>query len=721
MASASVAATSSGVKANATTNTINCTLPSGIAAGDVLMLFVCSNGTTASTPAGWALLTNFPVQQGASNYLYCFWKVATGSEGATVTVSQSINSSANWVSYRFTGAAASGHVGTVATGSSGAADPPLCSPGSTQDWLWVEVGGGTGNITALSTGYTGLVSSGYNSYSGTYLVTGSKSTTGTSSEDPGPFTGGNAAWGAATVAIKPPPLQALSGLGAIASAEAFGALTVTPGTVALSGLGAIASAEAFGALTVTVLAPPQALSTIGAIASSEAFGTPVVALPTLVGLGAIASAEAFGVIVVTPGAVAITGAGGIASAEAFGAPTVAIRVALTGLGAIASGEAFGAARILLSGSAPRGLSGGVEYVIELFDSGTTFGPNVKLAELWDARNLGWSRYDRLPGKAFATLSQTSKLFSFLVPLMTHVKVWRVTPAGVMQVYGGKFIDYDSTGDDVVVNCYDYLAELSVSRTGYRTMYPTAALGSGVVAPEWALAKGAVSSPLGWVATGTIEDPVGTDGVTVIKTNNQFGLMDQMRLQLFYDLSEMGRANTVNQVSFDIGFDGTFRFYKNRGVARDVGLVLNGTVSDYEYVPGWVKYRNDLATIAQNVDGTAAEVVRKDDTLAAILGRRQDVATIKTLLGIVGAATEADQQAAVMARQLKIAEQPPGALSLALIGGYVTPVDIDICDTAPVEIANGRENLHERWRCLGWRGTFDEAGERLNLIVGPILQ
>ena len=364
-------------------------------------------------------------------------------------------------------------------------------------------------------------------------------------------------------------------------------------------------------------------------------------------------------------------------------------------------------------------SGTVEYVIELFDSSATFAPNVKLGELWDARNLGWSRYDRLPGKAFATLAQTSKLLPFLVPLTTHIKVWRITPQADQQVFGGKFIDYNSTGDDVVVNFYDYLAELSVSRTGYRVMYASMALGSQIVTTEWGLAKGATSSPLAWMPTGTIEDPVGQDGVTVIKTNAQFGLMDQMRLQLFYDLSEMGRANTANQVSFDIGFDGTFRFYKNRGAAKDVGLVLNGTVSDYNYVPGWIKYRNNLATLGQTSGGSASEIVKSDAAAAAAKSLRQDVFTIATLLGITGAATEADQQQAVAARQLKIAEQPPGALSLSLIGNHITPADIDICDTAPVEIANGTEAIAQRWRCLGWRGTYDEAGERLGLIIGPV--
>ena len=362
------------------------------------------------------------------------------------------------------------------------------------------------------------------------------------------------------------------------------------------------------------------------------------------------------------------------------------------------------------------------YAVELFDSGATFGPNVRLGELWDVRNLGWSSYDRIPGKAFFTLSQRSALLPLLVPLTTHIRIWRLTPTLTTLVFAGAVVDSDSNGDDVVFDCFDYLALLSVSRTGYRTLYPLKALGSEIVSPEWALAKGAVSSPLGFVATGAIEDPLGTDAVTVIKTNAQFGLLDQMRLQLFFDLSEIGRANTANNVSFDVTRDTapTFRFLKNKGVDLNLGLVLNGNVSDYRYLPNWTRYRNDLATIGTTVGGGATEVIVKDDAAAIVKGRRQDVFTIKTLLGIAGAATEVDQQKAAADRMLKGALSLQPTLQLKLIRGGVDFFDgWDICDKPLIEIGNGLDTITGRWRILGARATVDEDGEAQSLIVQPV--
>lgn len=369
------------------------------------------------------------------------------------------------------------------------------------------------------------------------------------------------------------------------------------------------------------------------------------------------------------------------------------------------------------------LTGAVEYVVELFDSGGTFGPNTKLAEIWDARNVGWSRYDRLPGAAFFTLYQTSPHLSHLSPLVTHVRITRISPTADKVVYSGEFIDYDSTGDDVVVDFFDYISLLSVSRTGYRTMYPKKKLGAEIAQIEVQAGIDKTFSPLGFVTMGTVQNPVGTDGVTEIVTNEQFGLMDQMRLQLVYDLSEMGRANTTNHCTYEITREPpfTFNFWKNKGTARDIGLVLNGSVDDYHYLPNWSRYRNDLATLGTTVGGGATEIVKTNEAAAAVRGRRQDAAAIKTLLGITSSVVEADQQHAATARMVQFAIQSAPALALDLMRGTIAPFDgWDIGDTVPVEIVNGIDNLTARRRIAGVRALFTEAGEDLGLILEPVL-
>jgi len=163
----------------------------------------------------------------------------------------------------------------------------------------------------------------------------------------------------------------------IASAEAFGALTVVPGAVSvlptaigsLEAFGSaklnlkliltgIASAEAFGTPTVTggvVILYPTG------IASAEAFGAPIIAGPILV--TGIASGEQFGTPIVTPGGV-IVAPTGISSEELFGLPKLNVFVTPSG---IVTSEAFGTAKLNL------------KLILSGIASGEQFGtPTVKM-------------------------------------------------------------------------------------------------------------------------------------------------------------------------------------------------------------------------------------------------------------------------------------------------------------------------------------------------------
>jgi hypothetical protein len=363
-----------------------------------------------------------------------------------------------------------------------------------------------------------------------------------------------------------------------------------------------------------------------------------------------------------------------------------------------------------------------EYCVELFSSGATFGPSVRLGEAWDLRNLGWSRYDRMPGRGFFTLPQSSPLVGSIVPLTTHARITRIAASGIVETFNGVVSDYNSTGDDVVFDIYDYVSLLSLSRSGYRTMYPTKAIGSEIVSPEWLLARNNWHSPLEFVTTGTIQDPLGTDNTTVIKSNAQFGLMDQMRLALFYDMTEMGRANTVNQVTFEITRTSpfTFNFWKNKGTLSNVPLVLGGTVSDYQYAPNWAQRRNDLATLGTTTGGASAEVFAADTADATTHGLRQDIFSITTLAGASGT-VESDQQRAALARALKMSTGGSPSLWLTLVPGIIEPfTGWDICDKMPVEIANGIDTITGNWRVVGARATVSEPGERLQVMIAPVL-
>jgi hypothetical protein len=359
--------------------------------------------------------------------------------------------------------------------------------------------------------------------------------------------------------------------------------------------------------------------------------------------------------------------------------------------------------------------------VEYLTNGATFGPSALDGVIHDASSVGWSWYSRYPANCYFTLPQTSIHNDRLLPLRTHVRVTYVNDAtGYSKVvFQGRLSDPDESGEDVVWTAWNYLAELSLSRTGYRTLYQNKLLGTQIASVEWGLAKSATSSLFGHVTTGTIEDPLALDGSTKIKTDARFGVIDVPRLLLMFDLTEIGRANTLNNVTFEITRESpTFNFWKNRGSAYTAKTLLYpGIVRDFRFVPGYGALRNDLATIGTSAGGGAAEITKVDATNAATYGLRQDVFTIKTLAGVVGAATESDAQQAITARALKEATQLARNISVDVRSDLFEPFDgWDIEDTIPVNIVRGRTNINDIYRIVGARGVMDAAGYHPQVVL-----
>jgi hypothetical protein len=243
-----------GVNSSPSPHSVN--LPSGIVAGELLVVVwsrICfASVTSVTTPSGWTQATGSPAVQGwggSGETIRVYYKTATGSEGSTISMAFDDNSGqsawSGYRTYRIAGANLAGPalITAAMSGEGGgySPDPPSNSPGSTKDWLWLAV---AYNYSATFTnGPSGY--SNYGEVEGGYCKSAfaEKGTINTSSENPGAFALDSwGKWGAATIAIAP---FELTGVGAIASAEAFGQTELVYNRE-LVGVGGIASAEAFG-------------------------------------------------------------------------------------------------------------------------------------------------------------------------------------------------------------------------------------------------------------------------------------------------------------------------------------------------------------------------------------------------------------------------------------------------------------------------------------------
>jgi len=201
-----VAATNtSGQSSNVTSHTVN--LPTGINAGDLLIVFfACDGDSTVTWPTGngWASIFH----QTNSVTLDVGYKIADGTEGATITVGTGASEQSAHISYRITGhnSAQAPQVSTGATGTSASPNPNSLTPtGGAKDYLWIAVEGnddGRDTASAYPSNYTNGQTNPAGTTSGVNVAVARRQLNA-SSEDPGTFTIPSEEWVACTVAVHP--------------------------------------------------------------------------------------------------------------------------------------------------------------------------------------------------------------------------------------------------------------------------------------------------------------------------------------------------------------------------------------------------------------------------------------------------------------------------------------------------------------------------------------
>lgn len=126
-------------------------LPASISSGDLLIVFIrTSVNTFPSTPTGW---TGY-VLASTNGYLKMIWKIASGSEGASVAITTSAATNAAMTAYRITGHDSTNPI--TYNGIASSLDPEEASGQyGEQDYLYIAVGSTrrTDNTLTVPTNY----------------------------------------------------------------------------------------------------------------------------------------------------------------------------------------------------------------------------------------------------------------------------------------------------------------------------------------------------------------------------------------------------------------------------------------------------------------------------------------------------------------------------------------------------------------------------------------
>lgn len=292
-----VSNSSSGSSATTSTTAHVVTLPTGIVAGNLLLISTTNDANTASsltTPSGWNSLYNANT---ASANMAVLWRLATGSEGATLALTWSTAGRGTWVAYQVSGwnkASTPAIASTTYVSINNPQSPALTPSWGALDTLWITTLGFTRSGVTVST-YPASYSDNQlyvqNSSIGLAHSVFATRNNATATETPGAFLLSNTTTGAAaTIGIRPGVVGAAGTASGAATVSGVGKAT-TQGLGTAAGVATVAGTAAATAKAAGTASGAAAVAAGGA-SLSPAVGTATgtasvagVALPPAVGAG----------------------------------------------------------------------------------------------------------------------------------------------------------------------------------------------------------------------------------------------------------------------------------------------------------------------------------------------------------------------------------------------------------------------------------------------------
>ena len=197
--------------ANVTSHTVN--LPTGIVAGETIIVNMSIDGNTTTTfptaDGGWNKITE--VNNGSAVTLVVAWREATGSEGSSIEVTTNNSERSAHTSYRISGAAdpdtSPPERSNTATGASANPDPGSTTPADgAKDYLWIATQANDRDRTtdAFPTDYTSNQLTANGSGANSAGIGTATRNLNTTTQDPDTFTiSASDQWVAQTTAIHP--------------------------------------------------------------------------------------------------------------------------------------------------------------------------------------------------------------------------------------------------------------------------------------------------------------------------------------------------------------------------------------------------------------------------------------------------------------------------------------------------------------------------------------
>lgn len=356
------------------------------------------------------------------------------------------------------------------------------------------------------------------------------------------------------------------------------------------------------------------------------------------------------------------------------------------------------------------------YRVQVFQfaDSTDFGIGRMVADLANAKNIGWGdQANAVPG-AFFTLNQDDAHALALAPVLgrSHVRILRDDKV----VWAGWLMESDETPDDIVYYAYGYLAGLYWALTDWKDTLTNQPV-SAIVHSLWYRAQsGITQSTLAWVPVGTVEGAQnGTDGSGEIVLQEYVTYYKRV-LFAMQELAALGMSDTPNTVVFEVTHSETpqFNWYHNRGVRReDVRWSFgDGIIRSFRRNRMPVFTRTDVKSVGSLASQTLARSEVELSSAINTFGRRQE----PMFLAWVRDQTELDR---VTRLRFATAVREENDLTLRLFPNSVVPpggkgAKFRVSDSIWIDIERGATVIRGFFRVVGFRVIVMGGEEHLNV-------
>lgn len=273
-----------------------------------------------------------------------------------------------------------------------------------------------------------------------------------------------------------------------------------------------------------------------------------------------------------------------------------------------------------------------EYRVLLYAaSGSTFAVGSLVCEFQNPKNIGFARYLNDVGEAFWTEVQDNSAATTAAAQAGACHVFILRDNEV--VWRGMLEEHEATQEDVIFYAYGYEGALFWLATDWNQTWANKEIGD-IVSDLWTRAKTTLTySNLGFVTTGTIQDPVTTSGGSTAITLPLYKAYYKRILFCLRELTAISASDTTNVCYFEIDYpsslsdkSATFNFWKNRTTDRSIVWEYGVNIKRYteRYAP--VLNRNDILAVGS---GARNQLYRNRQTTSSgatgyeAIGRRME--------------------------------------------------------------------------------------------------